>query len=208
MKIKPYVEKLNSSGEYKKFISENKDAFMIAGFFILDFEMGQNMHQIDYYIPSTKKVAAFSLDKQVTLQILESMTKKMPEKLDIKTKIDLDELKGIILDEMKNRSMTEDVKKIIAVLQNIDGKNIWNINCVLTGMEILRAHIEDNSKSVLKMEKISMNDIMKRISPEALAQMKNQAKLSRLEKGEPKKSNQSKNQKEDGKLTDINKEEL
>ena len=215
MKIKPYVEKLNSSGEYKKFISENKDAFMIAGFFIIDFDTNQHTHQIDYYIPSTKKVAAFTLDKQITLQMLQAMaSKKLPEKLDLKTKIDLDELKGILLDEMKNRNMTEDIKKVIAVIQNIDGKKIWNLNCVLTGMEILRAHIEDSSKSVLKMEKISMADIMRRVSPEALAEMKKKAKASGegkdikeagatqkgKNKGDKGDSKNQKNQKEDGKL--------
>ncbi len=163
MKIAPYVEKLNSSREFRQFQTDNPDSFMVAGFFVLDLEMGQNLHQIDYYIPSKKKFAAFTLDKQVQLQLLGSMSKKAPEKLDIKTKIDLDAIKGILEDEMKNRSMTEEIKKIIAVIQNIDGKKIWNVNCVLSGMEILRAHIEDESKSVLKMEKVSLVDIMKHI---------------------------------------------
>ena len=55
MKIKPYIEKLNSSGEYKKFVDKYKDAYLAAGFFIIDFEQGNNIHQIDYYIPSEKK---------------------------------------------------------------------------------------------------------------------------------------------------------
>ena len=54
-------------------------------------------------------------------------------------------------------------KKIIAVVQNVEGKKIWNLNCVLSGMEILKAHVEDSSKSVLKMEKISMMDLMKKV---------------------------------------------
>ncbi len=161
MKLQPYVSKLGSSKEFKTFQKEYPDSFMVAGFFVLDLEMGQNLHQLDYYIPSKKKFAAFTLDKQVQMQLLDAMTNKTPEKLDIKSVIDLDALKGILEDEMKNRSMTEEIKKIIAVLQNIEGKKIWNTNCVLSGMEILKAHIEDNSKSVLKMEKISIMDLMK-----------------------------------------------
>lgn len=175
MKIQPYVEKLNSSNEYKQFSGKYKDAFMMAGFFILDFESGQNLHQIDYYIPSEKKVAAFTLDKGVQVQMLQTMTQKTPEKLDIKTKTDLDELKGILEDEMKNRGMTEEIKKVIAVVQNVKGKCVWNLNCVLSGMELLRAHIEDSSKSVLKMDKVSMMDLMKKIPPEQLQKMKAQA---------------------------------
>ena len=163
MKIGPYVEKLNSSDAFREFKEKYPASFMIAGFFVLDLEVGQNVHQLDYYVPSEKKIAAFSLDKHVTVQLLEMIGNKKPEELDIKTKIDLDALQGILEDEMKNRNMTEEIKKIIAVLQTVDGKKVWNLNCVLSGMEILKAHIDDDSKTVLKMEKISLMDIMKKV---------------------------------------------
>jgi len=163
MKIQPYVEKLNGSEEYKKFQEKYKDAFLVAGFFVLDFETGQNLHQIDYYLPSEKKVAAFTLDDKVILQILDTMNEKVPEKLDIKTNIDLDALKGILEDEMKNRNITEEIKKIIAVIQTIEGKKMWILNCVLSGMEILKAHVDDESQTVLKMEKSSVLDYIKKM---------------------------------------------
>lgn len=171
MKIAPYVEKLNNSSQYAAFAKEHRDAFMVAGFFVLDFEGGQNLHQIDYYMPSDKKVAAFTLDHGVTMQLLGMLNNQTPERLDLKTKIDLDALKGILLDEMKNRSITEDVKKIIAVIQSVQGRKIWSINCVLSGMGILRASIEDDSQTVLKMEKSSLFDYIKKIPGAQLAKM-------------------------------------
>jgi len=168
MKIQPYVTKMNNSPEYKQFIKQNSDAFLAAGFFIIDYESGNNVHQIDLYVPSKKKVAAFTLDKKIIMQMMDLMHAKAPEKLDINTKIDIDALKGILEDEMKNRSITEEVKKIIAILQTVDGKKIWNLNCILSGMELLRVHIEDDSKSILKMEKFSMLDFVKKMSPEQL----------------------------------------
>lgn len=182
MKIAPYVEKLNSSEEYKKFAEGNKDSFMIAGFFILDFETGQNLHQIDYYVPSKKKVAAFTLDEGVSMRMLDIVAENSPEKLNLDTKTDLDELKGILEDEMKNRNITENIKKIIAVIQNVKGKIIWNLNCVLSGMELLRAHVEDKSKSVLKMEKVSMMELMKQIPPEQMQKLRGKAQ-ARKQKG-------------------------
>ncbi|MBX4196028.1 hypothetical protein KW805_00365 [Candidatus Pacearchaeota archaeon] len=170
MKLAPYIDKLNSSASYKDFMKKYKDSFMIAGFFILDLDQGKNIHQIDYFIPSQKKIAAFTLDGQVTVQILESMSKKAPEKMDIKTNIDLDELAGILEDEMKNRSITEEIRKVIAILQMNEGKKIWNLNCVLSGMSILRAHVDDESKTVLKMERSSIMDYMKKVSPDMLPQ--------------------------------------
>src|SRR3989338_8724061 len=105
MKIQPYIEKLNSSEEYKKFIGEHKDAFLVAGFFVLDLEMGKNIHQIDFYVPSEKKFAAFTLDEGVQYQLLDTLSENIPEHLDLKTNIDLDALEGILEDEMKNRNI-------------------------------------------------------------------------------------------------------
>jgi len=174
MKIQPYIQKLQSSEEYKSFQERYKDAFLVAGFFILDYETGKNLHQIDYYLPSEKKVAAFTLDDKVAVQILETMNEKAPQKLDIQTNIDLDAIKGILSDEMKNRKITESIRKVIAVIQNIDGKKVWNLNCVLSGMELLKAHIDDETKTVLKMEKSSIMDYVKKM-PGLGQQMKGQA---------------------------------
>jgi len=192
MKIKPYINKLNSSKEYKDFQNKYNDAFLIAGFFILDYETGNNIHQIDYYIPSEKKIAAFTLDGGVTMQILDTMSKAVPEELDIKTNIDLDALHGILEDEMKNRNITEEIRKIIAIIQNINGKKIWNLNCILSGMGILKAHVDDESKTILKMEKYSIMDYIKKVpidmlkekqpSEENISELKEKIKkLSELE---------------------------
>lgn len=163
MKIRPYIEKLNNSQEYKKFKSQYADAYLVAGFFVLDLESGKNIHQVDFYVPSKKKIAAFTLDNNISIQLLDAMNNKMPSTLDINTNIDLDAIPGILEDEMKNRGITENIKKIIAIIQNIDGEEIWNINCVLSGMSILKAHVEDNSKTVLKMEKSSIMDYVKKL---------------------------------------------
>ncbi len=189
MKIQPYVNKLQNSPVYKEFQQKYSDAFIVAGFFVLDFETGQKLHQIDYYLPKEKKFAAFTLDDKVVLQLLRAMDKKMPEKLDMHTKIELDNLKGIIEDEMHNRSITQEIRKMIAVVQSIKGKKIWNVNCVLSGMDILRAHVEDDSKTILKMEKNSIMDYVKKmpqIAPQAQQQgdtgEDTQKKLEQLDK--------------------------
>jgi hypothetical protein len=166
MKIQPYIQKLESSEAYKKFIKDNSESFLVAGFFVLDYETGVNIHQIDYYVPSRKQVAAFNLDGDVQVRLLDMMSKdKVPQKLEIKTKIDLDAIKGILEDEMKNRSITETIRKCVAVIQMVDGKKLWVLSCVLSGMEILKAHIDDDSKTVLKMEKASILDYVKRMPP-------------------------------------------
>jgi len=165
MKIKPYVEKLEQTEEYKNFKTKYPESYLVAGFFVLDFDTGQNINQIDFYVPTEKKIAAFTMNGEVKMQLMEMLSKegKTPEKLDAETNIDLDALSGILTDEMHNRGISEEIKKIIAVIQNTDGKKIWNLNCVLTGMEILKSHVDDASKSVLKLERSSIMDLMKRM---------------------------------------------
>lgn len=163
MKIKTYLDKLNSSPAYKEFIQQHPDSYLVAGFFVLDLESGKGIHQIDYYVPSQKKIAAFTMDNHVTMQLLDTMSKQIPPALEIPTNVDLDAIPGILDDEMKNRGITEDIKKIVAIIQNLGGKKIWNINCVLSGMGILKAHVEDESKTVLKMEKSSIMDYIQKL---------------------------------------------
>jgi hypothetical protein len=163
MKIQPYVTKLQSSSVYKDFQGKFKDAFLVAGFFVIDFETGANIHQIDYYVPSKKKFAAFTLDKAVQMQIMNAMDNRIPEAMDMKTNIDLDALQGIITDEMKNRSITQSIKKMIAVVQNQKGSKVWNVNCILSGMDILRVHVDDASQTILKMDRASIMEYMKRV---------------------------------------------
>jgi hypothetical protein len=184
MKIGPYVEKLEKSHEYKEFHKKHKDAFMAAGFFVLDLETKKNLHQLDFYVPKEKKIAAFTLDSGIKVQLLETFNEKVPEKLNLEVKTDLDALYGILEDEMKNRGITEQVKKIVAVLQNIEGKTLWNLNCVLSGMEILRAHVDDDTQSVLKMEKFSMMELIKTVPGGALGGLGNLNVLKgKVEKG-------------------------
>jgi len=185
MKIKPYIEKLEDSQEYKDFKTKYPDSFLIAGFFVLDLDTGSNIHQVDFYVPSKEKIAAFTLDEGVKMQLLDMFSKdgKVPEKLDIDTNIDLDALEGILTDEMRNRGISEEIRKIIAVVQNVDGKKIWNLNCVLTGMEILKSHVDDSSQTVLKLEKNSIMDIMKHLPKNMVQQPEtDEGKEDQLEK--------------------------
>ena len=172
MKIQPLIEKLESTEVYKKFKEDYKDSFLVAGFFVLDYETNKNINQIDYFIPSEKKVAAFNMKEEIGLQILETMNDKIPETLSVQTNVDLDAIKGILEDGMKNRNITEDLKKVIAVIQTLEGKKIWILNCIMSGMEILKAHIDDESKTILKMEKASVLDYIKKVPMKGAAQGK------------------------------------
>jgi hypothetical protein len=163
MKIQPYITKLNKSPKFKKFLEGNPKAYFAAGFFVLDFEKGNNLHQIDYYIPAKKKMGTFALDKGVELKESDLANQVIPKKIEGKIKLDLDILKGLVEDEMKNNTVTAKVNKIIAVIQNIDNKLVWNLNCLTNDMGLIKVHIDDDNHSVLKFEKVNLFEIIKKI---------------------------------------------
>jgi len=163
MKIQPYFDKLKASKAYQDFISKNPNAYLSSGFFVLDFQTKENMHQIDYYIPEKEKMQTFILDsEEVTCKESDTINDSIPKKIEQQVNLDLDVLKGIIEDEMKNHTITTKLQKIIAIIQNIDGKLIWNLNCITTDMGVLKVHISDEDHSVIKFDKINLFDVMKK----------------------------------------------
>ena len=161
MKLEHYQKRVEESKEFKDFRKKHKKAYLAAGFFVLDYESGKNMHQIDYALPNGK-IATFIVDEGVKLKVSDQAIKKPLPEIKPEIKTDLEALKGIVEDEMKNRTVTENIKKIIAVLHILDDKPIWNLQCILDGLGLLNVHVDDRG-NVLKFEKHSLMEMMKKV---------------------------------------------
>lgn len=164
MKIQPYIEKLNTSKEFNDFKTKNPKSYFSAGFFVLDFESNNHLHQIDYFNPENKKMFTFMLDgEKVQIKEGEPSSKNFPNVIDKEINLDLDILKRLVEDEMKNHMVTHRLHKIIAILQNVDGKLIWNLNCITSDMGVVKMHISDENHSVLKFESVNLFDVVKKL---------------------------------------------
>jgi len=147
---------LESSEEFKKFKQENKNAYLCAEFLILDFETGVDSYQIDYSLEDGK-IATFSLGEKVEMQICENLGKPLSEIKNIK--LSPEELKEIAIRNLKNKPIT----KIIAVLQNIDNEEIWNLTCITKGLAIIKLKIKDSNSQLLESKDASLFDVVKRV---------------------------------------------
>lgn len=164
MKLSHYIKRVEESEEYKKFRQEHKKAYLSAGFFVLDYETEKHMHQIDFFIPTTKKIVTFKLGKGVEMQLSEAFKlKKKPEEIKGDSNLDLESLKGIVHDEMMNRTVTQEIKKIIAVLQQEEGKKVWRLNCITDSLGILKVIVDDEKGDIMEFEKINLFDIVKKL---------------------------------------------
>lgn len=166
MKPSHYIEKVKKFPAYKLMMEEDPKTYLCSVFFLRDFDEGNNETQVDFYSPLKKHMISFKVDKKVERvenKHAKTLTNKklVPQPLPENIKMDIDEMKSTILDEMHNRDMTYEIEKVLAFLNITDGTPVWNCTGFLKGLGLVQAHIEDKSASVLFMEKKSLFDLIK-----------------------------------------------
>lgn len=158
------VEEIERSDAFSKFKQKNTDAFLCAGFFVIDYEGGKNIQQLDYCI-GEEDVYTFLLSDSITLKKAEAIEGKKTNlpKIEKNINVDLDDAEKILGEKIKEEKVEKKVTKIIAVLQVYDNHQIWNLNCILEGLEIIRCHIDCKTGDILKFEKKNMMDFVKKV---------------------------------------------
>lgn len=164
-------EIVKNSAVFDKFIKENPNAELIAGFFILDFLSNDNKETLDYKLPEGKsdKIYTFELtkNKEVIMKqdrLLDTETPNQPKLVQIKSevKIDLNEITDIAKKKAEENKITAKLHKIIAVLQNHENQLIWNLTCMLDQLIILHILISSETGEVIKFERKTMMDFIKK----------------------------------------------
>lgn len=161
--FKQTLEMLENSDEFKEFKKEHKDAFLTAGFFIIDNESGIETKQLDYAIGTgeTKELITFYVDTKIHQKKEETIRKEQFHKLE-NPKIELNDAVEIMKKETKE--LAKNFSKIIAILQmtDKDGKltEIWNLTC-LSGFSMFRLHVDAMTGKIFKEENNNIMDMMK-----------------------------------------------
>ena len=84
------------------------------------------------------------------------------EKINPVVNVDLDELKSISGIKALDEGISARFSKIIAVLQKHEGKQIWNLTCMLEGLIILHVLIDSENGEIIKFERKSMMDLIRK----------------------------------------------
>src|SRR3989344_9314997 len=167
MNTQQFIDKAKASEDFKKFMEDDPKAYLCSLFFTRDYENKQSETQVDFYTPKKKVIVSFKVDKKVERILLdkkaETITHKkfVPKPLGESIKMDIEDVKPMLMDEMNNRNIASDINKILVVLHIADDRVIWNCTGFLKGLGLLQAHLEDESQSVLFMEKKNFLDLMK-----------------------------------------------
>ncbi|MEK6913417.1 MAG: hypothetical protein AABW47_01970 [Nanoarchaeota archaeon] len=158
------LEKLEDSEEFKKFKSENKDAYLCSGFFILDLneKNPENKYHFDFYIPFSKKTFSFELEDGIKLVELERLEEeKVLEEVSLKNHFDFGEIQQKILTEMELKHISNKMQKMIFSLQSKDGKDILIGTIFLSGLGLISANFDLTENRITDFEKKSLFDMMK-----------------------------------------------
>jgi len=173
MNFKETLQKIEESQAFTNFKQQNPNSELCAGFFILDFlESNDTKQSIDY--KTEDNIFTFDINKHGEIfmkqdRLLDESTRPKLKKIPEEIKVEVDELKGIVGIETLENGISAKLHKIIAVLQNYKGpitneedKIVWNLTCMLDGLIILNIIIDADTGKVLKFERKSMMDMIKK----------------------------------------------
>ena len=92
MKLQFYLEKLQASESFEKFMKENPKAFLCSGFIVIDKEGKDNKQHFDFFIPKEKKIFSFQLEEDCKKVEVERIDDKTPEKISLDCDFDFEYL--------------------------------------------------------------------------------------------------------------------
>ncbi len=151
MKFKELLLELQEKESYKKFIEENSDSYVCAGFFILSSEEKEgDKVQINMFLPKKNKIATFDYPFNTSIEHKDEI-KSAKEIKNLDLAIDVDNLKDFVKEKTKIEA-----KKIIAIFKD----NIWNLT-ILNGMDMRRIKVNAYTKEVLEEDKGLLSDFIK-----------------------------------------------
>ncbi len=162
MSFKDSLKKVYESSLFKHFKEKHKDAFLFSSYFTLNPDLTIESRQVDFYIPSKKKVETFFIEEdKIKHKIDEFKAKNKITKLDDDIKIDIPEVINIIKKEIEKQKLSAfKISKIIVILQKQEDKQIWNITCLFDSFKMLRLHIDSIKGDILESKQGSILDFI------------------------------------------------
>jgi len=168
------LRRIEGSDEFKNFKRENDDSYLCSAFFVVDFESQSETKQMDYYIPAKEKIASFLVDGDIKFNIDDVFQKNNRPLKEISKNFKIDFSKAINIAKENLDILNEEEKnktgkigklqlnKIIAILQNLNEEQIWNLTCMVGGTNMMLIHINAENGDVTKMDKADLMSFVTR----------------------------------------------
>lgn len=161
MNLQFYLEKMQDSEVYKKFMKENPRAFLCSAFFLINKEdkNQKNQQHFDFFLPKQKKMFSFKLEDNEMVPV--DMITVVPEEISMNCDFDFNEMEKLIADKIDEENIREKVQKMFLSLQRKEGKDFLICTVFISKLGLLRINIDIPEKKVTDFEKKSFFDMLK-----------------------------------------------
>jgi len=150
--IKESLEELKKADVFKEFKEKNKDAYLASCMTIISGEEKSDL-QLDFFQPENHKMTTFIIKDEIEMKGEDDVfqkEKKDVEELKLKNvNINLEKMLDIIEKLRKKKYPGEFPNKIIAILQSLDKKTIWNITHLTSTLKILNIKIDAKTGDII-----------------------------------------------------------
>lgn len=164
MLLSQLFSRLEKSEIFQNFKSENPNVFLCAGFFILNFKNNIYEYNLDYKSDSQIFTFKIPVAGEIIMLAEDILDNQKPlEEISLNVEIDIEELREIVEKALYQNNIKNKLEELIAVLQNLEGKLIWNITAMAEGFTIISIHINPKTGKISKFEKKSLFDMIKKV---------------------------------------------
>ncbi len=159
MDFKTALKKLKNSSEFKKWVFKNKKSYLTYAFTMIE-NSEKSEWQIGYYDKKLDKVTVFTINNNIKINPEQDIFKKPGTAV---KKINLKDVK-FSLDKVLKKAQTikekkypkELVTKTIAILQNIELGQLWNITLITSSLNTINIKIDAKTGKTIKHELVSL----------------------------------------------------
>ena len=159
MEFKTVLKKLKDSPEFRKWVSKNKKSYLTYALTIIE-NSEKSDWQIGYYDKKLDKVTAFTINSKIEINPEQDIFKKpgtAVKKINLKdVKFGLDKILKKAQRIKAREYPKELVTKTIAILQNIELGQLWNITLVTSSLKTINIKIDAKTGKTIKHELISL----------------------------------------------------
>lgn len=159
MDFKTALKKLKNSSEFKNWISKNKKSYLTYAFIMIE-NSEKSEWQIGYYNKKLDNVTVFTINDNIKVNPEQDILKKpgtAVKKINLKdVKFGLDDVLKKAQTIKEKKYSKELVTKTIAILQNIELGQLWNITLITSSLNTINIKIDAKTGKTIKHELISL----------------------------------------------------
>lgn len=159
MDFRTALKKLKNSSEFKKWFSKNKKSYLTYAFTMIE-NSEKSDWQVGYYDKKLDKVTVFTINNEIEINPEQDIFKKpgtAVKKVNLKdVKFGLDKILKKAQAIKEKKYPKELVTKTIAILQNIDLGQLWNITLVTSSLNTINIKIDAKTGKTIKHELVSL----------------------------------------------------